>query len=55
MNARWVPTAGSDAYMNCEVNCGGTMLIGVHGGLLGEGAKMEADDRCVIRRSIAAT
>jgi hypothetical protein len=41
------PVAGSDAYLNCEVNCGGTMLIGAHGGVLGE-VEVAAEDRGTI-------
>ena len=42
------PVAGSDGYLNCEANCGGTMLIGVHGGILGDDVKMDAADRATI-------
>ena len=42
------PVAGSDGYLNCEANCGGTMLLGAHGGILGENPPVEPDDRATI-------
>jgi len=41
--------AGSDAYLNCEVNPGGTMLIEAHDGIIPEGI---GDEKPTIHSSI---
>ena len=42
------PVEGSDAYLNCEVNPGGTMLIEAHGGVI----PTIGDDKPIIYKQI---